>query len=133
MAKGDTAWAECRLRNILKEEPGNLIVLLVQGDIALWRGNLQEACSIFSRMVKTAPGRPELRYKLGLSLEGLGKWTEAAQEYQRIVKQEPDYWPAWLGLSRCYLLSGDPEASRQALERATSTSDRITDEEDETP
>jgi len=62
--------------------------------------NVEEAASNFGKAADIDPGLADARFRLGLSLEMLGKSAEARTEYSEAVKVLPTHLPALEALQR---------------------------------
>lgn len=65
--------------------------------------------TLMHTMVKDAPGSPFARYSLGIAYEALGKFENAAQEFQKAVEMRPDYPEAHNNLGIVYDQMGRTE------------------------
>lgn len=61
---------------------------------------------------------PDPRYNLGVVLEGLGRFEEAATRFQQTVNMEPAHSQAWTNLGNCRLALGDVEGALAAFDTA---------------
>jgi Flp pilus assembly protein TadD len=68
-------------------------------------GSQQEEC--FARSAVLDPGDPFARNNLGAVLSHQGRHAEAAAEYRRAIRENPDYWKAWSNLGAALAGSGD--------------------------
>ncbi len=61
----------------------------------------------FARSARLDPGDPYARNNLGAVLSHQGRHAEAAAEYRRAIRENPDYWKAWSNLGAALAGSGD--------------------------
>ena len=61
--------------------------------------------------------RPELLMSKGNILLLLNKLGEAARSYQEAIKIKPNFVPAYIGLSRVYILVGDKKVAIKILQK----------------
>lgn len=79
--------------------------------------------------VTTRSKEAQAYYDQGLNYLESYVWIEAARSFHQALRLEPDLAMAHLGLSRVYSGLDSPEAAKQALQKAKSLSDRVTDRE----
>ncbi|WP_136514986.1 tetratricopeptide repeat protein [Geomonas edaphica] len=99
---------------LLREEPNNVELLTLSGALARQRGDLGEACELFSRAALLAPGLPEAHNNLGVILEEMGRPDEAAASYRRALGLRPEYPEAQGNLGNALLKLGHID---EAVER----------------
>lgn len=61
---------------------------------------------------------PDPRYNLGVVLEGMGRFEEAAERFAQTVAMEPNHSQAWTNLGNCRLALGDVAGAFAAFEEA---------------
>ncbi|MBF0173321.1 MAG: tetratricopeptide repeat protein [Magnetococcales bacterium] len=81
--------AEQHYRNLLAQTPQDPDLLHFMGIIAHQRGQLEQAVMWISRAVAIHPGFAEAHNNLGLALEGLQRWQEAASSHRRALTLQP--------------------------------------------
>ena len=83
------------------------------GAVYLDQKQYDQAALQFQEAIKKDPEMNEARYGLAKSLHGLGKYTEAAEVLEELIKidKKYDYGNAIFGLAECYRLAGmEPKA-----------------------
>ena len=80
-----------------------------EGCQLLVQGKYQDAAQTFHEMLLGGGDHPSLRYNLGLSLECCKKFQDAAAQYSTVIREYPEYPPAYLGMANCYFYEGDVE------------------------
>lgn len=78
------------------------------GDVYLDQKQYDLAIPQFQEAIKKDPEMNEARYGLGKSLHGAGKYIEAAEVLEELIKLDKkyDYGNAIFGLAECYRLAG---------------------------
>ena len=72
-------------------------------------GKYEDAAHCFHEMLQGDGDHPSVRYNLGLSLECCKNFQDAAKEYSTVIREFPDYAPAYLGMANCYFYEGNLE------------------------
>lgn len=88
---------------------------------AALEGKLEEKVTLYRKALELDPELVDARYNLALTLERLGRKSDAEREYRETLRLHPDHTPAALNLGASLYEAGRlPEAAevyRQALER----------------
>jgi len=82
------------------------------------RGRLADAETEMRRALAIDPGRGDWHHNLAVTLEALGKVTEALTAYERAVELLPQHVPSVLGTAQCQIRLGRPEECIKLCERA---------------
>ncbi len=82
------------------------------------RGRLADAEAEMRRALAIDPGRGDWHHNLAVTLEALGKVTEALAAYERAVELLPQHVPSVLGTAQCQIRLGRPEECIKLCERA---------------
>jgi serine/threonine protein kinase len=69
--------------------------LLSRAQVYLYSGKQEQALAFIGRSLKVDPENPETMLYKGYTLRSLNRWPEAEQLYREILKQRPNYWPAY--------------------------------------
>ncbi len=74
---------------------------------------------MFSEALKKDPEMDDARYGLGKSLHGMGRYEEAAEALEELIKinKKYDYGNAIFGLAECYRLAGLEDKALEAYEQ----------------
>jgi predicted O-linked N-acetylglucosamine transferase (SPINDLY family) len=101
----------------LQHAPDHYPALLGRAELLL---GLQrpEAPAAFDAAVAQYPGRPEPRHGLARALAGQGRTTEATALWWQVIRQHPNFLPAWIGLLDCCWQRGQADAARRVLAAA---------------
>src|SRR5580698_4613414 len=87
------------LRQAVAVSPDNVPLLLLLAHACLDEWSLDEARSIFERVLTLDPGRPEARMGVARVLHLGGKTSEAVVRVEALIAQQPDFGPAHLLLA----------------------------------
>ncbi len=118
LSLGDTSNAEELADLFLKARPRRARDMVEVGLVLISIKEYEKALSLAGRASSTAGRQAEIENLRGAALEGLGRWSEAAEAYAAAVRADPNYWPSWLALSRCYIAEGRFPEAEQAMARA---------------
>ncbi len=77
----------------------------------------EEAEKLYSELVRSTPGNPGLLMNLGLAQQAAGKHARAVEQFQAVVKLEPEFAPGWLLLGMSLVKLGRLESAVAPLER----------------
>ena len=72
------------------------------GDRHLTDGNYLRAYARYKAAVDAAPDRPDARLKLTVALAGVGKYEQAVEELDRLLRFHPDYPAAFTSLPQIF-------------------------------
>lgn len=106
------------LRQAVAVSPDNLPLLLLLAHACLDEWSLEEARSVFERILRLAPARPEAPLGIARILHLSGKTSEAFVRVEAVITQHPDFAPAHLLLARLHAGEGNLAAARSSYERA---------------
>jgi SpoVK/Ycf46/Vps4 family AAA+-type ATPase len=106
------------LRQAVAVSPDNVPLLLLLAHACLDEWSLDEARSIFERILSIDPARPEARVGIARILHLSGKTSEAVVRTEALILQFPQFAPAHLLLARLHAGEGNLEAARVSYERA---------------
>jgi AAA+ superfamily predicted ATPase/Flp pilus assembly protein TadD len=108
------------LRQAVAVSPDNIPLLLLLAHACLDEWSLDEARSIFERVIALDPARPEARVGIARILHLSGKTSEAVVRTEALIVQYPQFAPAHLLLARLHAGEGNLEAARVSYQRALS-------------
>jgi len=76
------------------------------------------ALEILPAVILAKPSWPDPRYNLGVVLEGLGRFEEAARRFEETVALDENHSQAWTNLGNARLALGDVQGSLAAFQQA---------------
>ncbi len=106
------------LRQAVAVSPDNVPLLLLLAHASLEEWSLEEAKSVFERVLKLDPARPEARLGIARILHLSGKTSESVVRTEVLIAENPDFAPAHLLLARLHAGEGNLPAARTSYERA---------------
>jgi len=106
------------LRQAVAVSPDNVPLLLLLAHASLEEWSLEEAQSVFERVLKIDPAKPEARLGIARILHLSGKTSEAVVRTEVLIGENPDFAPAHLLLARLHAGEGNLPAARASYERA---------------
>lgn len=114
IANGAFAEAESALTECIARQPRNAHVLQFLALICSKTGRTNMAVIHLKRAISFEPASPALRYNLANVLQILGNRTDALKMYKDVLRLDPRYHKAWLGISQCHLADNDSLSAEQA-------------------
>jgi serine/threonine protein kinase/Flp pilus assembly protein TadD len=115
--KGDAANLDLGERNAslaLRFNPNSASGIFSEGLSLLYSGKPDAAVDYFSRSLRIDPGNPEIALNEAWAFRNLGRFKEAEQAFRNIIKERPNYWPAYDALG--YVLWRQAKYSEAAAE-----------------
>jgi len=106
------------LRQAVAVSPDNVPLLLLLAQACLDEWSLDEARTLFERVLILENGRPEARLGIARILHLSGKTSEAVVRTESLFDQHPDFAPAALLLARLHLGEGNRAAAQTHYQRA---------------
>jgi predicted O-linked N-acetylglucosamine transferase (SPINDLY family) len=91
---------------------------LKRAHAALKGGQLSMAVRVCQRLLTDNPRNIDARYLHGRSLAALGRWSEAAAEFRRVLTYRGSFFPAMVDLGIAEAIDGKYDDARAMLEQA---------------
>ncbi len=115
-SSGDQAKAEQYLEDVLKDKPDSVVAW---ASLASAKKDRDERIAVYQRALKANPGNTELSMLMASEYEQAGRFDEAMQVYEAVVKAQPAYEPGINNLAALLLDRRTDKASHaRALELA---------------
>lgn len=105
------------LEALLRHRPDDAQACFWHGDVHERRNHLADAKRDFMRALEIDADFDEARVRLGRLLLRSGEADHAAEQFTSILEEQPGERAAWLGLARCRVCQGNPEAAEKILDR----------------
>lgn len=110
--------AEAELKRAIEKDPAVPMAHALLGQIAIFRGRLDEGIALTEREIALNPGNAMAFYQLGDARVRQGKWDDAIGALQRSIWLNPFYSAPYILLGRAYLKKGQPSTAEGMLTRA---------------
>ena len=110
--------AEARAQDLLLEDPHNVKVLALAGDISIEKKKYDEAQQYLEKAIQHAPDYPDLHLRMGVLFLEQEVWNEATWFLERAVELHDEYREAYFYLSQAYLGQQYYAEAQDAVERA---------------
>ncbi|MGI8602946.1 MAG: tetratricopeptide repeat protein [Verrucomicrobiales bacterium] len=104
------------LENIFRLDPENLDGRLLQGQVALAKGDPKKALEVLEALARTYPGAPVVQYHLARAFLQGNQLAEGVAALNNAVTANPDYTEAVLLLAEINLRKGDAQSVVGPLE-----------------
>jgi tetratricopeptide (TPR) repeat protein len=99
-------------------KPGGDSTLADRGWTAYSQGNLEAAVIDLSQAARTPDARPWVSYTLGLAQFALQRPRDAAQAWERVRREVPEFEPVYFALADAYTLQKEDGAALRVLRDA---------------
>jgi tetratricopeptide (TPR) repeat protein len=110
--------AEPELQAAIDKDPRLPHAHFLLGQIALFRGRLDDAVTLSSREIAVNPGHAMAFSQLGDAYVRRGRWDDAIAALQKSLWLNPYYSAPYILLGRAYTRKGDPAAAEGMFRRA---------------
>jgi tetratricopeptide (TPR) repeat protein len=103
------------LRTAAGSDPSNEIFQMDVASLLIKRSRHEEAKEFLNQALVRLPGSVRLRYQLGVAHAALGNVQKAGELYQQIVRANPDFEPAYIGLANLLMQDGKAQRAAEVL------------------
>lgn len=110
--------AETELQGALKQDPRVARANFLLGQLALFRGRLDEALAYSRKEIAINPADAMAFYQAGDVLVRQGQWAEAIRALQQSLWINPFYSGPYILLGRAYMKTDQPATAEAMLRRA---------------
>jgi tetratricopeptide (TPR) repeat protein len=105
--------------------PDSVKAALSRAMVDLDSGNTQQAIELIGKMLQNDPGNPEVLLYKARAFRDLGRLAEAEQVYREIIRQRPNYWPAYNQLGFVLFRNGSYSQAAEAFEQGAHVAPRV--------
>jgi tetratricopeptide (TPR) repeat protein len=110
--------AESELKQSIEKDPKLPLAHALLGQIALFRGRLDEAIALTEAEIALNPANAVAFSQLGDARVRQGKWDQAIAALQKSLWLNPFYSAPYILLGRAYMQKGEPATAEGMLTRA---------------
>lgn len=110
--------AEAELKRAIEKDARLPQAHLLLGQLALFRGRLDEAIALTEREISLNPGNALAFSQLGDAMVRQSKWDAAAEALQKSIWLNPFYSAPYILLGKTYMKKGQPATAEGMLLRA---------------
>jgi cytochrome c-type biogenesis protein CcmH/NrfG len=110
--------AEAELNAAIKKDSRTLRANYLLGQLALFRGQLQDALAFSARELAINPSDAMAFYQMGDAYVRLSQWDQAIHALQRSLWLNPYYSGPYILLGRAYMRTQQPATAERMLRRA---------------
>jgi tetratricopeptide (TPR) repeat protein len=111
-------FAETELKHAIEKDPALPMAHALLGQIAIFRGRLDEGIALTEREIALNPGNAMALYQLGDARVRQAKWDEGIAALQKSIWLNPFYSAPYIVLGRAYMKKGQPATAEGMLTRA---------------
>ena len=109
----------------VKYNPDSARALLSQALVDVNAGRTQTAIDELSQALKQEPGNPEIFMVKARTLRDLDRRGDEENVYRDILKDRPNYWPAYLELGQTLYRAGDYANAAEAFKEGSVVAPRV--------
>jgi tetratricopeptide (TPR) repeat protein len=111
-------FAEAELKRAIEKDPALPIAHALLGQIAIFRGRLDEGIALTEREIALNPANAMALYQLGDARVRQARWDEGIAALQKSIWLNPYYSAPYIVLGRAYMKKGQPATAEGMLSRA---------------
>lgn len=111
-------FAEAELKRAIEKDPELPMAHALLGQIAIFRGRLDEGIALTEREIALNPANAMALYQLGDARVRQAKWDEGILALQKSIWLNPFYSAPYIVLGRAYMKKGQPATAEGMLTRA---------------
>jgi tetratricopeptide (TPR) repeat protein len=111
-------FAEAELKRAIEKDPRLPQAHALLGQIAIFRGRLDEGIALTEREIALNPANAMAFYQLGDAKVRQSKWDDGIAALQKSIWLNPFYSAPYIVLGRAYMKKGEPATAEGMLTRA---------------
>lgn len=111
-------FAETELKRAIEKDPALPMAHALLGQIAIFRGRLDEGIALTERELALNPANAMALYQLGDARVRQARWDEGILALQKSIWLNPFYSAPYILLGRAYMKKGQPATAEGMLTRA---------------
>ena len=109
----------------VRYNPDSAKALLSRGLVELHSGNTEQALDTFGRAIRLDPCDPQILLNKAVAFGNLGRLSDEEQGYRDIVKERPNFWPAYNELGTILSRSGNYRKAAEAYAEGAAVAPRV--------
>ena len=109
----------------LRYNPDSAKAVLSRTLFDLFSGNTEKAMDGFARALRLDPGNPQILYYKAQAFADLGRTPEQEQVYRDLLKERPNFWPAYNQLGFLLSRAGDYQKAADAYAQAAAVAPHV--------
>ena len=109
----------------VRYNPDSAKAVLSRALADVYAGRTESALQCFAKALQLDPGNPQVLYYKALALRDLGQPLQAVDVYREILKERPNFWPAYNELGFIYSRSGDYAKAAEAYAQAAAVAPHV--------
>ena len=103
---------------ILQTTPNNPKILNLLGIVSQTKGNDKQACNYFEQAIINGDNTWDVYFNLAWALKSLGKYSQAIDAFNKVLKLKPDTKEAYNALGEIYATLQDVENAKKMFQTA---------------
>jgi tetratricopeptide (TPR) repeat protein len=107
------------LEPLIKENPDDVEVRMLEGQIAGWGGFTDRSVDALEHVLKLEPTHKEAHLTLGKVLSWGSRLAESENAFEDLLEKHPDYNPALIGMTYTVMWQGRPHTAKKYFDRIT--------------
>jgi tetratricopeptide (TPR) repeat protein len=111
-------FAEAELKQAIEKDPRLPQAHVLLGQIAIFRGRLDEGIALTEREIALNPANAMAFYQLGDAKVRQSKWDDGIEALKKSIWLNPFYSAPYIVLGRAYIKKGEPATAEGMLTRA---------------
>jgi tetratricopeptide (TPR) repeat protein len=120
LASQDADAAQARVEELIAQNPDNINVYFVQGELAQQLNDLEQASAAYEAILERNPDNPDALSALGGVRFQQDDYAEASRLYARVLELKPDDWETRRVLAELNAVQGRPLAALQQMRQIQS-------------
>lgn len=109
----------------LRYNPDSATAVLSRSVTDLFSGNTEKAVNGFSQALRFDPGNPRILLYKAVAFRDLGRSADEVQTYREILKERPNFWPAYYELGFILSRAGDYQKAADAYAEGAAVAPRV--------
>ncbi|MBV8631296.1 MAG: protein kinase, partial [Silvibacterium sp.] len=109
----------------LRYNPESAAALLSQALADLYSGHADQAIDYFNRSLRADPRNPDTLLYRAQAYRDLNRWPDAESAYRQIIRERPNYWPAYDELGMILFQRAKYQEAAEAFQSASAAAPEV--------